>query len=375
MKILFIAHDSLRTGSGCCLYELLSQLQKGDGITPVVLCHNNNLLSETLKKDGIETYCCRFGYSYAKNFNPLTFFFWGKIYRHIANLFTYLYLRLKMNLKSIDVIYSNSGIIDFGAYLHRKINKPLVWHLRELERLEYEPVMPDFAHYVNSNALKVITVSKALKKHFVELGVNEDKLQCVYDGVVGSKYCYTKKNNNSSLLKICMVGRLSPAKGQIIAIEALKLIPKQYLEKIQLDFYGYGAIENELKQLALAYGLNKQISFKGYCSNVNETIVEYDIGLNLSFAEGFGRTTVEYMLEGLYVIAANGGATPEILGYGKYGSLINSSNDLAEEIIKIMEGKLHYEKIAFEGQKYALETFDIEKNYKNILSVVRECTE
>ncbi len=375
MKVLFIAHDSLKTGSGSCLFEFLSLISEKDGISPVVLCHNNNLLYDALKKKGIETYFCRFGYAYTQKTNIFRFFFRGKIYRHLANLWAYIYLRLKINLNAIDVIYSNSGIIDFGAYLHRRIKKPLIWHLRELEKLEYVPVMSNFADYVNCNANKVITVSNALKEHFVKIGVDERKIRCIYDGVVASKFGRFQKKNDDSRLKICIVGRFSIAKGQLVAIDALKQLSKSYLSRIQLDFYGNGALEHQLRKQIDDYNLADYICFKGFCSNLGEIIYEYDVGLNLSKVEGFGRTTVEYMLEGLYVIALNGGATPEILGYGKYGSLVNDSTELAKVIMNVVDDRNHYYKIAQEGQRYALQLFDIEKNYKNIVSAIKNVVE
>ena len=64
---------------------------------------------------------------------------------------------------------------------------------------------------------------------------------------------------------------------------------------------------------------------------LNSIYKNYNIGLMCSKKEGFGRVTVEYISAGLYVIASNTGANPEIIKkefgelykYGDTKDLIN----------------------------------------------------
>lgn len=371
-KVLFLAHDNYSGGSGRCLLEFLSQLKPEDGIEPIVLTRNNNGLKKAFVDKGIKTYTCRFGAtSIRKNHSK---FFWGRIYRPIMNFIAYHYIKHVVNLKKIDVIYSNSKIIDLGAYLHRKMELPHIWHLREFGDLDFSLLSfePNLHKYIRKNATKAIAVSQLIKKHFEKDIEDDNFVTCIYDGVVGKNFSYTNANFCSDVLRICFVGTICEAKGQRLAIEALLKITPANRKKIQLCIFGDGSSRAFLEKFVCDFNLREQVVFKGYCSDVAKELQNYDVGLNLSKCEGFGRTTVEYMLSGLYVIGSNSGATPEILDNGKYGTLIpyGDVSALAKEFENIIKNKEIYKKKAQEGREFALKKFCIENNYKKIVDII-----
>lgn len=376
MKVLFVAHDSLKGGSGRCLYEFILQLKKEDEITPVVLVHNKNSLYDSLREKGVETYYCRFGYTCSSSKSRWKFLFWKYIYRNLANFWAYLFLLLKVDLKSVDLIHSNSVIIDFGAFLHRRTGIPHIWHVREFARKDFglKPFFSCLPKYMEKNAEKIISVSNAVRQDYLANGGSSDKIQCIYDGVVGFDYLNrNRKKYDIDSLKIIMIGRFSDEKGQIYAIRALRKMNLKGLGSVQLDFYGMGKNESILKQEVQNLGLEKNVRFCGFSNHLNEVLCEYDVGLVLSSAEGFGRTTVEYMLSGLYVIGSNTGATPELLGNGWCGSLVPFANAdaVAEELEKILLNKSLYKEKADAGRLFARENFCIENNYKKIVQTIK----
>ena len=377
MKILFIAHDTMRVGSGRCLYEFLSLLKPEDGIVPIVLTRNNNDLKQAFVKLGIETYTCRFGATLVNEKNSK--FFWGWIYRPITNLIAYLYLKLRLNLKQVDLLYSNSKIIDFGAYLHKKTGIPLIWHLREFGDCDFGLLSfeKNLSKYIDENSTAIITVSKAIKKHFEDNGGSVDKAVCVYDGVLGNSFKIKKLKRNDELVRICMCGCLCHAKGQLIALNAVSMLPKNLKEKIHLDFYGCGYLENEMKSFIDQHKLQSIVSLKGFCSNLPEILCSYDVGLNLSTSEGFGRTTVEYMLSELFVIGSNSGATPELLDYGRVGALVDygDAKSVADILTDVINGKEKYIKIGQDAADFARKHFCVENNYKNIVQFIKNSVE
>ena len=375
MNVLFIAHDSLKGGSGRCLHEFILQLKKEDGITPIVLVHNKNSLYDSFKKNGIETYCCRFGYTCSSSKSHWKFLFWKYIYRILANLWAYFFLMLKIDFKSIDVIHSNSVIIDFGAFLHRRTGIPLVWHLREFANLDFgmKSFYRSLSKYACENAEKIISVSNVVKDHFVNNGGDSNKIIRIYDGVVGKEFKKDRASNDGNVLKIVMCGRLSDEKGQIYAIQALQNMNPRSLDFIQLDFFFICKNESILKQKVQKLGLEKNVRFCGFSNHLNEILRKYDVGLVLSASEGFGRTTVEYMLSGLYVIGSDTGATPELLGDGEYGSLVPyaDATAVAKELEKILTNKALYESKAENGRLFAYENFCIENNYRKIVQTIK----
>ena len=187
------------------------------------------------------------------------------------------------------------------------------------------------------------------------------KINVVYDGVFDRPSM--PKEYSQNLVKICMCGRLSPTKGQHFAIKALSLLPQNILERVHIDFFGKGESEENLQTIVRREKLEKFISFKGFSHHLNEELDNYEIGLTLSAAEAFGRTTVEYMGHALFVIGTNTGGTPELLQNGKYGALIvpNSSEQVAKALVDYFNNRNECLVKAKLGQSYAYEKFAVKK--------------
>ena len=129
-------------------------------------------------------------------------------------------------------------------------------------------------------------------------------------------------------------------KGLEIIIEAWKELSKEYSDEIEL----------------IIIGVNKEVSIE----NVrvlgripNDELVNYyqlsDFYLFPTLCqEGFGLTLAEALKCGAYCIASNNGSVKEVLGNGRYGTLINNPNNVdnwISEIKKIIKNyKLSGEK-------------------------------
>lgn len=378
MKILFIAHDSLKAGSGCCLYEFLKMVRNVPDITPVILTHSKNNLSEACRNLGLETYSFRYGFTCSWTPNRFLTIIKKFFYRPVFNWLAYHRLKRVVNLKSLDLIHSNSGVIDFGAYLSKKLKIKHIWHFREFGSLNFSfrYVVSCFPAYASKNSSLILCVSKSIENYFRSQGVLN--IRTLYDGVVGKDFSVQKRVlKGNERVKICMCGMLSETKGQHLAIEALSKIPDERRKAIQLDFFGEGELREQLQKDVQKYKLENIVHFMGFSSKLKNVLFEYDIGLNLSRVEGFGRTTVEYMLAGLYVIGHDTGATPEILNGGKVGTLIQygDTEALAKEIINFVENSDSCRELAEKGRRFALENFTIEKNYMNFVGLFRAVVE
>lgn len=92
---------------------------------------------------------------------------------------------------------------------------------------------------------------------------------------------------------------------------------------------------------------------KNYDENIREKLCEYDVGINCSFAEGFGRVTVEYMAAGLAVIASNRGANGEIINHLNNGLIYSKDiyNDLLHKIEELINNEALRKKLANNAKK------------------------
>ncbi len=134
-----------------------------------------------------------------------------------------------------------------------------------------------------------------------------------------------------------MGGGICETKGQHIAVEALNLRPEKIKSNIFIDFAGWydPPYMPYLKEMIKKFGLEKQVGFIGDRKDIAEILCKYDIGLMCSKSEGFGRVTAEYMYSGLGIIAADTGASPELI-MSNYSGVIYNRNDAKKLADKIL---------------------------------------
>src|SRR5690606_18998433 len=73
----------------------------------------------------------------------------------------------------------------------------------------------------------------------------EKKLKVIYNGIATEIYSL-KENENSG--KFIVASHLRASKGIGDLIEAVNLLPEDLRSQIQIDIYGEGPLENELKR-------------------------------------------------------------------------------------------------------------------------------
>jgi glycosyltransferase involved in cell wall biosynthesis len=159
---------------------------------------------------------------------------------------------------------------------------------------------------------------------------------------------------------------VSPEKGVHVLLEAFEIIvrkypdasliivgpewipPREYLadlcleRKVVEDFAHFyeGSYVEKLKQ-NLSPEAAKQVIFTGLVPHrdVPRYYANADIYVSPSFYESFGMSIIEAMAAGLPVVAARGGAVPDLISDGSNGLLVDPANPAAiakgvEDLIK-----------------------------------------
>lgn len=138
-------------------------------------------------------------------------------------------------------------------------------------------------------------------------------------------------------LRIVQVSRLLISeKGQDILIKAVKLLIDKGYNNISVDFIGYGADMNLLKELTKELDLENRINFLGAKSQeyIFNHLCDYDLFVQPSRFEGFGLTVAEAMAAKVPVIVSANQGPAEVVGYGDYGYIFENENieDCANKI-------------------------------------------
>ena len=152
----------------------------------------------------------------------------------------------------------------------------------------------------------------------------------------------TEKSSTLDEKKVISVGRLSPQKNYASLIKAFKLVADKHSDW-NLEIYGNGPQELELKKLIAQLNLEGNVFLKGFSSNVKEVMTNASIFALSSVFEGFGLVIVEAMACGLPVVSYVCPCGPkDIITEGKDGFLVEPNDEvtLAKQINLLIENEV-----------------------------------
>lgn len=181
---------------------------------------------------------------------------------------------------------------------------------------------------------KVITITNWEKVYLKELGLKEEKIKYIPNGIP-EEFFHTK-NIQKEENKILFLGRVSPIKDLETLIKSLTLINNK---TITLEIVGPTEEEYKTKLDLLIKDLNigKQIIFANPIYDIKEKINKIDsckIFVLPSISEGMPQALIEAMCREKVIIASNNLGTKDLIEDGKNGHLfkIGDENNLAEKI-------------------------------------------
>lgn len=375
MKVLFIAGADQQYGTFHMSKSLLDPVRsRKNNIEYVVFTQVYGPLNEWCEENGIENYV--FPYRYCVYYP-----FGNPIKSGIKHLLKYIQVTasnrraLRQLAKSgimarVDLIHTNINRDLFGILVAKRYNLPNITHLREFSRAHFglKLIYRNQIDLMNRYSARFVAISNAVGKDWADYGLQEEKIEVIYDGVDVDRYRPRRAaRQKDSPLKMVMCGAIYEGKGQRELLEATLLLLEEGLD-IELDFYGNPTNEayyDGLRQRVDESHCQDRIRFRGFRENLHEVLCDYDVGVVCSKAEGFGLVTVEYMLCDLDVVASDTGANPEILGNGRYGQLypIGDVGKLRQAIAKVYDSGISRECLT-EAREYARGAFSLEKTSK-----------
>lgn len=369
MNILFLAHADDSFGAPKAMIELINQIETVYEVNVIVIIPKRNKLVDVFNQNNIQ-------------YKIIPYYEWGhissdnnlkknikRLRKQVINFFS-KYRIAQICLKNhIDIIHTNVGVIDIGYDVSKIVNIPHIWHIRE------SGVETNWVHYEkkffnkhNSSINYNIAISHYVKENWVKRGIDKKNITVIYDGI-DEKNFQIKTKQYKKDIKLILLGALEKHKGQNDLIDALSLL--RNVDDIKADIVGEGdkQYKNDLINKIEDYGLSRSVTIKPYSENVPELLNDYDIGLNCSKGEGFGRVTIEYMLAGLPVIASNTGANPELVKEGFNGKIYEygNINDLSEKILFFLNNKELIKDFGICGNEVSVGKFTIKAHAENII--------
>lgn len=263
---------------------------------------------------------------------------------------------IKINKIQFDIIHAHyAHPPGFVAVLLAKIMKKPVLitchgsDIHEYTEINYtNKLRKQRVLYAIKNATHLITVSHFLKRKIISLGINDEKIEVIYNGKNKEFYPRNKVEVRRKLglpldKKIILnVGVLTPIKGTVYLINAFADLIKER-DDLLLIIIGEGPLRSELENKARSLNLEQYVQFIGFVPN--EELVFWfnaaDLFVLPSLGEGFGIVIIEALSCGIPVVASNIGGIPEIINEDHLGILVPPENtkELSTGILQAINKK------------------------------------
>ncbi|WP_343574241.1 glycosyltransferase [Mycobacterium sp.] len=219
------------------------------------------------------------------------------------------------------LVLTNTMVIPAHAIAAKLLGIPHYWMVREFGKADHQLWFllghRRSVRLIGRLSESVICNSYAVEKAF--LAIDSKPMTYVVHPVVDTPLGSPPKRLPGEPMRTVLVGYLSHAKGQRLAIEAIAIARKAGVD-IELTLVGSGN-QKPFRKLAQCLGVDDLVTIDGPTRDLGRYWAAAHVGLMCSECEAFGRVSVEAMRAGLPVCGTNTGGTPEIIDPGVNGLL------------------------------------------------------
>ena len=339
MRVMYVGHTAQLSGGEIALSRFIAAL--GEDVQPVAVLAEAGPLVRRLEDVGVEVHVLPLSSS-TRNVRKEEVASPLKAVRSIGSVLSYaVQLRRLLRRERVDVVHTNTLKAGFyGCLAARMAGIPAVWHVHDRLASDY---LPSFAILVTRLTLA------ALPQHII--CNSESTLSTVAptwgrwvwrkSTVVANplphdcdlRQLSMQETRVGSELRVAMVGRIAPWKGQLVALRGFAradLPPHSTLVFFGTPMFGEEEYLAEIRREVERLGLEKDVSLRGFVEDVEAALRGIDVLVHASLSpEPFGQVIVEGLAAGLLVVASAGGGPSEILTHGHDGLLYEAGNDLA----------------------------------------------
>jgi glycosyltransferase involved in cell wall biosynthesis len=194
-------------------------------------------------------------------------------------------------------------------------------------------------------------------------------------GVDGMLFSSLPQNSPRETFEILCVGRLTPAKGQHLLIDAVDRLTQQG-RRVRLRLVGDGPDEESLRACADRLASPQAVVFEGAVNQdrIRSIYAAANVFCLPSFAEGLPVVLMEAMAMQIPCVATKINGIPELIRDGVDGLLVPASDldALVEALARLMDDGELRGRLARSGRARVLEQYDLERNVGELARIFME---
>jgi glycosyltransferase involved in cell wall biosynthesis len=268
--------------------------------------------------------------------------------------------RLARRLRELDpdVVHTNSlKSALYGGVAARLAGVPAVWHVRDRIAPDYLPAIAVKLVRLASRILPSAVIANS-QATLATLPKHRRSFVIPSSVVIPAR----ARNGATHPLRVGMVGRIAPWKGQHVFLEAFgRAFPGGEETASVIGAPLFGADEDRyalaLQSLTREFGLEGRVAFTGFRHDVAGELAQLDVLVHASTTpEPFGQVVIEGMAAGVPVVAADAGGPAEIIDAGATGLLYppGDASALAEALQRLATDSELRKRLGDAGREHAL---------------------
>ncbi|MFT4680878.1 MAG: glycosyltransferase involved in cell wall biosynthesis [Granulosicoccus sp.] len=207
--------------------------------------------------------------------------------------------------------------------------------------------------------------------HFADIGWKRDKFTFIPNCI--DHIPEAIDHNHDGPVRIITVARFEPYKDYGTAFKAIRIL-KEKLSGTPVEYrvLGTGSLEEEVKQMIKAEGLEDTVKLILDPNDINSHYRECDIFFLTSILEGFSNTILEAMAHSLPIVATNAGDNSTMVREGENGFLtdVGDAENLAERLLELAQDSNKLKALGQSSHSIVNDEFGtkaFKRNYTNFL--------
>ena len=264
-------------------------------------------------------------------------------------------IQCRFDMQHMSVVHAHTLFSDGGvAYLlNKKYGTRYLVTIRNTDLnvfMKWKPYLIPFACKIMANAERVIFISRAYQKSFLNKlpARSRGEIQCKSTVIANGVHPFWldhrvefKKKPQPGKLNLIQIGKLSKNKNVSTSIKVVSALNKNGMD-VKLKLVGEGRQKKKLYELCKSLAVVERVVFHGYVQEktiLRDLLRASDVLLMPSRAETFGLVLLEAMSQGLPVVYTKGEGFDGNFEEGRVGFSVkwNDINGITDAVKKIIE--------------------------------------